>query len=358
MHKGDIKLNLIIEKLSPKSEKDYDTFIRSVPTALFFASLAYRNLLKSFLEADDYYFIARNKEGRIVGALPSFIKEVPGKGSVANSLPFYGSHGGVITENSQGEATGALLAHFREFVAKRGCISNTIISSPFDSDLSLYEACTGFTTSDSRIGQMTLLPSVGEDPRASVMQALPSKTRNMVRKAEKLGITVTSDRQQGGFEFLKQTHEKNMVEIGGMAKSARFFELVEKEFKYDTDYRLYIAWLEGAPVAALLLFYFNGTVEYFTPVIVKEYRSSQPLSLLIYYAMADAVVRGFKWWNWGGTWLTQDGVYQFKRSWGAVDMPYHYFTTILDERVLKSSKKELLSDYPYFYVAPFTLLKT
>jgi hypothetical protein len=351
-------VNLSVDRLSTEIEADYDNFVRSIPTTLFYASLGYRNLLKNFLAAENYYFIARNEGGRIVGVLPSFIKEVPGKGSVANSLPFYGSHGGVIAENSQGEISGALLTHFRKFVEERGCISSTVISSPFDSDLSQYEACTGFTVSDSRIGQMTPLPSAGEDPRAAVMHALHHKTRNMVRKAEKLGITVTSDPQLGGFEFLKQTHEKNMVEIGGMAKPARFFDLVEKEFKCDTDYRLYMAWLEGVPVAALLLFYFNGTVEYFTPVIVKEYRSSQPLSLLIYHAMADGVVSGFKWWNWGGTWLTQDGVYQFKRSWGAIDMPYRYFTTILDQRVLKSSKAELLNDYPYFYVAPFSLLQT
>jgi hypothetical protein len=351
-------MTLSIECLSPEDGTDYESFVRSIPTALFYASLGYRNLLKSFLEAEDHYFIARNKEGRIVGALPSFIKEVSGKGSVANSLPFYGSHGGVITENPQGEIAGTLLTYFRKFVAERGCISSTVITSPFDSDLAQYETCTGFTASDSRIGQMTPLPSVVEDPRAAVMHALHHKTRNMVRKAEKLGIIVTSEQQQGGFSFLAQTHATNMAEIGGLAKPARFFDLVEKLFKYNTDYRLYIAWLEGVPVAALLLFYFNGTVEYFTPVIIKEHRSSQPLSLLIYHAMTDAVAEGFKWWNWGGTWLTQDGVLQFKRSWGAINMPYHYFTTIADQSVLKRSKAELLKDYPYFYVVPFSLLRT
>jgi Acetyltransferase (GNAT) domain len=351
-------MNLSIVRLPPELEADYDDFVRSIPTTLFFASLGYRNLLKRFLEAEDYYFVAQNKEGRIVGVLPSFIKDVPGKGSVANSLPFYGSHGGVIAGNYQGEVARALLSHFRDFVADRGCISSTIVSSPFISDLSQYEACTGFTASDFRIGQMTPLPNADEDPRAAVMRTLHSKTRNMVRKAEKLGIAVTSDPQPSGFAFLMQVHKKNMVEIGGMAKPAHFFDLVEKEFKYNTDYRLYMAWLEGVPIAALLLFYFNGTVEYFAPVIVKEYRSSQSLSLLIYHAMVDAVVKGFKWWNWGGTWLTQDGVYQFKRRWGAIDMPYRYFTTILDQRVLKSSKAELLNDFPYFYVAPFALLRT
>lgn len=347
-----------IEKLSPASESDYENFVRSVPSALFYASLGYRNLLKNFLLAEDHYFIARDSAGQIVGALPSFVVEVPGKGCVANSLPFYGSHGGVIAAKAQSDVGGVLLAYFRVFAAERGCISSTVITSPFDFDLSQYEACTGFTVSDSRIGQLTPLPPPGNDAHTAMMNALHHKTRNMVRKAEKLGITVTCVQQEGCMAFLAKTHAANLAEIGGLAKPARFFDLVERDFRHGTDYLIYTAWLDGVPVAALLLFYFNETIEYFTPVIVKEHRSSQPLSLIIYHAMTDAAAKGFRWWNWGGTWLTQDGLYQFKRSWGAIDMPYRYFTTIADQRVTKRSKAELLNDYPYFYVAPFSLLQT
>ena len=55
------------------------------------------------------------------------------------------------------------------------------------------------------------------------------------------------------------------------------------------------------------------------------YRSEQPLSVLIFRAMQDAIKeKGSKHWNWGGTWKSQHGVYRFKSRWGAHDNKYRY----------------------------------
>ena len=50
------------------------------------------------------------------------------------------------------------------------------------------------------------------------------------------------------------------------------------------------------------------------PVVNSEARSLQPTSAIIYFAMNDTRERGFKLWNWGGTWASQDGVYKFKKT--------------------------------------------
>ena len=65
------------------------------------------------------------------------------------------------------------------------------------------------------------------------------------------------------------------------------------------DWSVFTAFHDGCPVAALLLFYFNKTVEYFTPVTVHEYRNFQPMSLIVFEAMRDAINRGMTNWNWG-----------------------------------------------------------
>jgi hypothetical protein len=97
-------------------------------------------------------------------------------------------------------------------------------------------------------------------------------------------------------------------------------------------------------------------VEYFTPATDVGYRGLQPMSLLVFTAMQDAVRRGCRWWNWGGTWVTQDGVYRFKKRWGTVDRRYFYHTTVFDKGILRCSPEQLLEAYPYFYVVPFTQL--
>ena len=103
----------------------------------------------------------------------------------------------------------------------------------------------------------------------------------------------------------------------------------------------------------LLVLYYNKTVEYFTPAIVEENRTDQPLPMIIYQAMCDAVKKGFKYWNWGGTWLTQDGVYAFKKKWGSVDLPYYYYTYIFNKDILQLNKDEVLKNYENYFVYPF-----
>jgi hypothetical protein len=72
--------------------------------------------------------------------------------------------------------------------------------------------------------------------------------------------------------------------------------------------------------------------------------------------MMDAVVSGIYYWNWGGTWLTQNGVYNFKKKWGTKDLRYFYYTIVLDRGILSLTKEELLAAYSHFYVIPFNVL--
>jgi lipid II:glycine glycyltransferase (peptidoglycan interpeptide bridge formation enzyme) len=107
----------------------------------------------------------------------------------------------------------------------------------------------------------------------------------------------------------------------------------------------------------LLCLYFNSTVEYFTPVLEKDFRNTQALTLVIYEAMVEAMSLGFSQWNWGGTWLNQDGVYDFKKRWGTTEYRYFYFTKVYDKTLQKTTKEYLLSEYPGLYLLPFDNLE-
>ncbi len=207
---------------------------------------------------------------------------------------------------------------------------------------------------DERVGQFTLLPQQ-EDVEESLMQSFHYKTRNMIRKAQKVGVSVEVD--NSAMAFLCQTHEENMLEIGAAAKPGRFFDLIPAYFEAERDYRIYVAKIGGEPVASLLVFFYNRTVEYYTPVVKKEYRETQALSATVFRALCDAANNGFTWWNWGGTGLSQEGVYRFKSRWGTQDMRYQYFTHVSNMAVLSTPRAELLAAYPYFYVVPFSALK-
>ena len=182
-----------------------------------------------------------------------------------------------------------------------------------------------------------------------------SSARRNVKKALREGITVEVDHSQ--LNRLCEMHEQNILAIGGIPKSREFFGLIPQYFIPVKDFDLYVAKRDGVIIAGLLIFYFNQTVEYFTPAIDSEYRSDQPLPLIIITAMAEAAKRGFKWWNWGGTWESQTGLYRFKSKWGAHEKKYSYYTQLNDPSILTWPKERILSTFPHFFVVPFSALQ-
>ena len=176
---------------------------------------------------------------------------------------------------------------------------------------------------DSRIGQFTPLPADAQGPdeiNDALMALYHPKTRNMVRKAIQGVSSVEID--NAAFGFLRRVHLENMSVIGGIPKPDAFFDLVPRHFVPGLDFDLFVGRVDGEPAAALLVFYFNETAEYYTPVVLATARNSQALTLLIHRAMAKAIEHGCRRWNWGGTWSAQQGVYQFKSRWGTQDKPY------------------------------------
>lgn len=349
---------MIIDCLKDKDIDDYEAFVRSCPKSLFSHSAAYRHILSDVLHSEPLYLIAR-RGTKICGVLPALIKSSPSLGRVLNSLPFYGSNGGVISNDPDDQQTKKkLIDTFIDMGKQCGCVSSTLITSPFDLYPTYPEDFASFTYKDVRIGQVTTFPDLRCHPAESLMNQYHSKTRNMIRKAQRNNIHISCETNTELREFLIDTHIENMNSIGGIPKPRVFFDTIFRILKQNRDYKIFTAFSGNRPVASLLLFYYNQTIEYFTPAIKHEYRSIQPLSLLVFEAMKDGMNEGFQYWNWGGTWLSQDGVHQFKQRWGTQDIEYYYYTTIYDNQILSQSATRILKEFPNFFVLPFRELKS
>jgi len=350
-------MNFKIKLFDFSDAEAYNIFLNRNKLFLWYVSLEYKLLLEKYLRSESKYWLVYNKN-QIIACLPTFLSENDKFGTILNSLPFYGSNGSFLLDfelsiENKFTAMELLLNELQIFSEKEKISAITLITNPLDKESNLFlNSNFKYDFQDYRIGQVTpllrdvdSLISIFENPRP----------RN-IRKAIKLGVKISTSKSEEDFDFLFNTHHDNMLTIGGQLKPKRFFEYVQKYISAN-NYKLYIATLNGEKIAALLLFYFNDTVEYFTPATVTEFRNTQSSSLMIYLAMQDAADLGFSNWNWGGTWETQKGVYDFKKKWGAENKKYFYFTKIYNQDLLNKSSDELLKNYPNFYTLPFNQLK-
>ncbi len=347
-----------IEMLTSNREKEYEDFLLSHEESLFNASLLSREFLKAMCPgAIPYYFIAID-DGRIVGALPSFLQK--GKlGSVLNALPWYGSNPGVVADNH--EAFYLLLQAFDNTAHWTDCFSSTFISPPNQNqDMYEYFFERKEVFCSDRIGLITELPrfETPEQFANDLLKRIHQKTRNQTLKSARLCVpyeTYTPD----DWVFLAETHKENMKAVGAVPKS-REFQIIKENFKQKKDYALYVSLTnddKAERTAALLVEYYNKTAEYITPAIKAEHRNLCSMNLLILAAMGDAAQKGYKYWNWGGTSLpSQEGVYHFKKRFGANESHYRYYTQIYKPLTFNPTKKWLTENYPYFFVLPYDLL--
>jgi hypothetical protein len=319
--------------------------------SLIYASPRFLSLLETVLDAKAFWITISTKNGGVSGALPFVLKSSP-LGSVINSLPFYGSHGGPVVPSGSEVVRSALITAYQEYCSNtKNLLTSTLIENPLSPlGPSEKEMLANGALKDSRISQITSIHGLTNETELLVRFDDP-RPRN-IRKARKLGIKVSTSKSPETMDFLAATHIENMKAVGGLGKPLSFFDALPR-FLNDDEWQVHIGKLNGEPVAALLTLRYKKTVEYFTPVIKAEYRSTQALSIIIFEAMLQASAEGFQTWNWGGTWLSQSGVYDFKRKWGATESVYDYYVRIQDQRVFDLTPSQCLNEFPFFYLYPF-----
>ena len=351
-----------VKLLEQHGSEKYEELVRKCRAGMFYHSLKYRDLLDDFIEdARPLYLVAEHK-GEIAGALPAFLKENSKLGNILNSLPFFGSIGGFLIDDELPEelrikVKRALLDGFDDLAKTNNCVLSTIITSPFDEENDFYgEITTDF--SDTRTCQIVNLPEKGARSTEDLLSLFESSGLRNIKKAQAAGLNVSTATTIEGIRELFKLHAENISAKGGIVKPLAFFEKIFEHFKPDEDFRIYMAKKDNTIISTLLLFYYNGVVEYYTPATRFEYRNLQAMPLIIHSAMVDAIEKGDRYWNFGGTWPSQEALYRCKRKWGAEDYPYQYLIRKHGDisHILCLSPAELGEQYKWFYAVPHSAL--
>ena len=350
-------MSISVTDLQPTDLSEYEVFVKSLPHSMLYQGVDFKSLLEMTLDSAKSRYLLAKIDGRIVGALPLFVMSQGGV-SLVNSLPFYGSHGSVITTPDHAEAVYPLLMERVDKICREfNALTCTLIASPLDPCGHMLPEFFPHDFVDTRTGQLSDLRGLSGsgDVREAIMSNMHVKSRNALRKSLKSGFSIETSSDGQALESLWALHAENMESIGGLAKPRQFFMDIPRVFDGGSDYQVLRACRDGETAASLLVFYWNRVAEYFTPTINPAFRSEQPLSSLILASMECAVERGLDWWNWGGTWKSQQGVYRFKSRWGAQDIDYRYFIKSYrtNEELRSFQQSGRHQSFPYFYAFPF-----
>lgn len=353
----------VTKELDGKAAREYSSLVSNSGDSTFYHSLKYLKLLASFLEANPAIILC-SKDGRLVGAMPTFIKRNRKFGTVLNSLPFYGSYGGVVARKDletteAGEVFTSVLSYLvHELCREEDVTLATIITWPYARELARYRQVLTPQYQDQRTAQMVILPNRATEDQ--FLQTFESRCRRSIKKAvdSRLTVRVLDSFETSIVDQLYEIHVENMQKIEAPSKPKLFFQNVDRFFEIHKDYDVYVAEHDDEVAGALLIFYFGDVVEYFIPGVRVQLRDLNPMNLILLKAMTGATRRGMRIWNFGGTRKEMTGIHMFKAGFGARDYSYCCHTRALSDvsRLLELTPANMRETYEWFYVVPYNTL--
>lgn len=168
----------------------------------------------------------------------------------------------------------------------------------------------------------------------TLFAGMRATTRNLIRRAEKEGVTITvSDDPIRDLPLFLALHEETRRRHGFTPYTDAFFTAQIKHFSSPITHNLtpitpprcslYLAHYKGEVIAASIHMHFAGETSYHHGASSQKYRNIPASYLLQWRAIQDALARGDHIYNfWGTAPLSRDGQAIFlqekqpKRLWG------------------------------------------
>ena len=165
---------------------------------------------------------------------------------------------------------------------------------------------------------------IDADP-ARVFAGFPSKTRTHIRQAERRGVTVRrGTKPEDLLDVFYRLHLRTRRRLGVPVQPRRFFRMLWDSMIRPGLGLVLIAEASGRPVAAAVVLAWNGTMIGKFMASDEQAWSLRPTNLVIWDAVKAGCERGCRWFDFGRTDASNEGLRAYKRSWGAVEEPLVY----------------------------------
>lgn len=164
-----------------------------------------------------------------------------------------------------------------------------------------------------------------------IFNNLDSKNRNMIRKAEKSGITISRRPIEDYDDFLpiyRETMERDNAE--------KYYFFDESYFRSQLALKenacIFYAIYEGRPIGGAIMYFNDRFMHYHLAGTLTEYRKYAPGNLLLYEAALWASQMGIKKLHLGGGMSDNDNLFRFKKKFNKNGrLPFVIGRTIFDK---------------------------
>jgi len=241
----------------------------------------------------------------------------------------YGYGGWII----EGEQTEELFNAYESWIQKNGIISGFVRFHPMvknhDSSRPFYEVI--------QLGEVVHMDLNSPE---EIWNNIISKNRNMIRKAIKNDVKIYNGRFPEIYEKFRGIYNSTMDKDD--AEDYYYFgEEFYRSVLEDLPQNSQVFWAEkdGQVIAASIMIFANGHMNYHLSGSVREYSSLAPGNLILYTAALWGCANGNKtFYLGGGVGSGEDSLFKFKRAFYKGDLNHFY----IGKKIINKEKYEEL----------------
>jgi hypothetical protein len=146
--------------------------------------------------------------------------------------------------------------------------------------------------------------------------------RRSIRKAKDSGVNVKADDSVEGLRILDVLNQRAKRTLDCLLSPPSFLTSIHRHIK--PWYRLYLAAVEGKPVAGIVTLSFKVNHAY--GASDPRYLGLRPNDLAMWPATEESCNKGFRHFDFGKTAQNNLGLVNFKRHWGTRETKLLYYT--------------------------------
>ena len=289
---------------APDDYAEWDRFVISHPQGSPFHLTAWRKTIEESYGYKPVYILAQDPTG-IQGVLPLFLVRNFAVGKALISSPF-AVYGGILAHTET--ARKALYRRVKELGEEMG-VDYIELRNAFP------EQCVG----ESNVSRYVTFTQTTQADENGLLESLPKKTRNLVRKALKTPFSVRYGVRE--VQRLDALHSRNMRRLGTPCFPRRYFERLLENFGDMVDVRE--VWLEDKMMAVSVNLYYQGQMHTFHAAADTRFNALGPNTFMYFDHLRWAGQNGFPIFDFGRS-KKGTGPFDFKRHWNTVmrELPY------------------------------------